>query len=63
MTREYTTILKARAGAATGFLQEHLIQPLRESEAEAPGVADAINHLLASKGFALNPFMSCITYT
>jgi hypothetical protein len=48
---EVASIIKNRADATTDFLQKHLVNPLRESRTEAPGLADAVNQLLASRGF------------
>lgn len=48
---EVSSILKKAADAANGFLQEHLIEPLKESNTEAPGLADAVDQLLTRKGF------------
>lgn len=48
---EVISIIKSRADAATDFLQKHLVEPLSESTTETPGLAEAINLLLASKGF------------
>jgi hypothetical protein len=48
---EVASTIKNRADAATDFLQEHLVKPLQESRTEAPVLADAVNQLLASKGF------------
>jgi len=48
---EVISIMKNRADAAIDFLQKHLVEPLRESKMEAPGLADSISHLLSSKGF------------
>jgi hypothetical protein len=46
---EVASIIKIRADAAADFLQKHLVQPLRESKTEVPGLADAVTQLLASK--------------
>lgn len=48
---EVSSVLQTRADAAKHFLREHLINPLKGSDIGMPGLAEAVNQLLASKGF------------
>ena len=45
---ELATTIKNKADSAQGFLQEHLVKPVRESRLEGPSLADAFDQLLVS---------------